>query len=98
MLTVAILGLALQVSASRAVLVANLDRLNAAYWRCDRDCSTIRARIDRTGEQLVTGDLEYTRRDRDTFRLLTAPAWQAPAQSFRIPAGVLKLVPFWRRK
>jgi hypothetical protein len=98
MLTVAILGLALQVSASRAVLVADLDRLNQAYWRCDRDCSAIRARIDRKGEQLVTGDLGYTRRDRETFRLLTTPAWQQPAQSFRIPAGVLKLIPMWRRK
>jgi len=93
-----ILACCLQVSASRAVLVANLSDLNAAYWRCTSDCSSIRARIDRTGEQLVTGELEYTRRDRDTFRLLTAPAWQQPAQSFRIPAGVLKLVPFWRRK
>ena len=93
-----ILAVSLQVSASRAALVANLSDLNAAYWRCDRDCSAIRARIDRTGEQLITGDLEYTRRDRETFRLLTAPAWQAPAQSFRIPAGVLKLVPFWRKR
>ena len=93
-----ILAVSLQVAASRAVLVADLDRLNAAYWRCDRDCSAIRARIDRTGEQLITGDLEYTRRDRNTFRLLTAPAWQQPAQSFRIPAGVLKLIPMWRKR
>ena len=93
-----LLACCLQVSASRAVLVADLDRLNAAYWRCGSDCSAIRARIDCTGEQLVTGDLEYTRRDRDTFRLLTAPAWQQPAQSFRIPAGVLKLIPMWRKR
>ena len=93
-----ILAVSLQVAASRAVLVADLDRLNAAYWRCSSDCSAIRARIDRTGEQLVTGDLKYTRRDWETFRLLTAPAWQAPAQTFRIPAGVLKLIPIWRRK
>ena len=93
-----ILACCLQVAASRAVLVANLSDLNAAYWRCDRDCSAIRARIDRTGEQLVTGDLDYTRRDRQTFRLLTAPAWQAPAQTFRIPAGMLKLIPMWRKR
>jgi hypothetical protein len=93
-----ILAVSLQVTATRAVLVADLSDLDAAYWRCGTDCSAIQQRIANTRDELATEGLEYRRRDRDEFRMLTQPAWQQPIGAFRIPAGVLRLVPMWRKK
>ena len=88
----------LQVTATRAMLVADLGTLNRQYWACSTDCKAIRTRIDSTGDQLVTGDLDYLHRDRLEFERLTRPAWQQPSGQFRIPPTLLKLIPFWRRK
>ena len=95
-----VLAMALQVTASRSVLVADLDRLNAAYWQVQSagECRAIRARIDADRDRLVFENEDWRQQDRNTFKLLTAPAWQRPAGTFRIPAALLRLVPFWRRK
>ena len=88
----------LQVGATRAVLVADLSTLNRQYWACSSDCTSIRTRIDWTGDQLVTGDQDYLHRDRLEFERLTRPAWQQPQGQFRLPTALLKLIPSWRRK
>ena len=93
-----ILAVSLQVSASRAVLVQDLDRLNHAYWRCGSDCSAIRAQMSNTGDRLVYEGLGYLHNDRREFERLTQAQWRQPEGAFRIPTGVLRLIPMWRHK
>ena len=107
-----VLAMALQVTASRSVLVADLDRLNAAYWQAQTDLKTLDTSLTAFPPLLerstaTVGDLDALLKDKAVYGTLdnvqsmtssgSAILIDARTLADKTTGDILKPKPWWQK-